>query len=595
MRAGINRPDPGKSICDGLPAGISSTRPVIPTISTSGSHDGEVHLSPQFVDTDQRLSEELLLAEGLDRAVNTVSAPVYDGLPPRALSFPPEADMSMSPAAMFLSAFSPVASTGPLPDDEGEEVAGYTLGSIIGYGGFSTIRRATAPTGDIVAVKIVRRSDLSKSENASLARERLNNEATIWQSLSHENILPLFRSVHTSYADFFVMLYCPAGTLYHILKRDGRPGLPHDDAGMMFRQVVRGLRYLHEVVGIVHGDIKLENVLVDEMGVCRIGDFGMAKKIGQVDVGEQQMQQDSSVRRHHSVITDRSPAHIIHSKRHIKPGLPAHLSLIRHHSGPRHRNSSPLPASQVVSPPHAVYEFQPGSLPYASPELLTPPSSSHPYQPHPAQDMWALGVMLYALLTGRLPFTDSFEPRLQMKILHVDANRHVPFALPPECDTSRGRKGFRLHSNERERRFFRPNRGEPDLDILDEALRWTLSPDAASSRSRRADSAMRSRSSVGTRPYHQMNVDEREHFLDEAEEWKGRRAGSTPPSRTAPWAIPRSGVSIGISPAMTVARSSPHVDGQFVLTSDATPIPIPTNLRSRSVGIEAHGRHLGRI
>ncbi|THH03067.1 hypothetical protein EW146_g10512 [Bondarzewia mesenterica] len=531
------------------------------------------------------------------------------------------------------------------------------------------------------------------------------------------------------------------------------------------------------------------------MGVCRIGDFGMAKKIGQVDVGEQQMQQDSSVRRHHSVITDRSPAHIIHSKRHIKPGLPAHLSLIRHHSGPRHRNSSPLPASQVVSPPHAVYEFQPGSLPYASPELLTPPSSSHPYQPHPAQDMWALGVVLYALLTGRLPFTDSFEPRLQMKILHgvfemptgigrgaelvlkgcleksvsqrwdvvavdevgwsvgwegsddeespaekeitlmvleaqqsrppsgsrsalasvsrsssraphgandedednhtrarsssrhaasstsrstscmsdsalsmsqpsfttltnsilsanstsplsvprdlpylgipsqdfgergrnptkdeirarlssrsaspsvapmtptdsllpVDANRHVPFALPPECDTSRGRKGFRLRSNERERRFFRPNRGEPDLDILDEALRWTLSPDAASSRSRRADSAMRSRSSVGTRPYHQMNVDEREHFLDEAEEWKGRRAGSTPPSRTTPWAIPRSGVSIGISPAMTVARSSPHVDGQFVLTSDATPIPIPTNLRSRSVGIEAHGRHLGRI
>ncbi|THH12096.1 hypothetical protein EW146_g7825 [Bondarzewia mesenterica] len=63
------------------------------------------------------------------------------------------------------------------------------------------------------APSIAQAFDQSKSsENASLARERLNDEATIWQSLSHEDILPLFRSVHTSYADFFVMLYCPAET-----------------------------------------------------------------------------------------------------------------------------------------------------------------------------------------------------------------------------------------------------------------------------------------------------------------------------------------------------------------------------------------------
>jgi len=48
---------------------------------------------------------------------------------------------------------------------------------------------------------------------------------------------------------------------------------------MMFRQVVRGLRYLHEWARLVHRDIKLENVLVDEMGLCKITDFGTAKPI----------------------------------------------------------------------------------------------------------------------------------------------------------------------------------------------------------------------------------------------------------------------------------------------------------------------------
>ena len=62
--------------------------------------------------------------------------------------------------------------------------------------------------------------------------------------------------------------------------------------------------------------------------------------------------------------------------------------------------------------------FADGSLPYAAPELLLPPPSGVPPVADPAQDIWAVGVMLYAMLAGRLPFTDQFEPRLQMKIIH---------------------------------------------------------------------------------------------------------------------------------------------------------------------------------
>ncbi|KAI6017418.1 kinase-like domain-containing protein [Pisolithus microcarpus] len=296
---------------------------------------------------------------------------------------------SLSPAALFLSAFSPPISRARLPDDEGD---------------FSTIRRASSPSGGIVAIKIVKHSELQRQNNPELARKRLNHETRVWSSLSHEHILPLFSFEHTPYADFFVTLYCPAGSLFDILKRQGTPGLPHDDVGMMFRQVVRGVRYLHQVAGYVHCDIKLENILVDEMGVCRIGDFGLARKIGEPD--EDDASDSAAMHRHRSTIS--------HSRRKVKDTLPSHATITRLHAR-RHRTSAPLDDEQQV-PVHPAHAFPAGSLPYVAPELLSPTQGRH-VRAHPAQDMWALGVLLYVLLTGRLPFSDPFEPRLTMKIL----------------------------------------------------------------------------------------------------------------------------------------------------------------------------------
>jgi serine/threonine protein kinase len=202
----------------------------------------------------------------------------------------------------------------------------------------------------------------------------------------------------------------------------------------MFRQIVRGLRYLHTEKRLVHRDVKLENVLVDEAGVCRIADFGMAR--GMDDPNEWSEPNELQLPERDGLPIPSPPG----------GGIQRAVSLAVPRSGACARRDRPNTSTTTE-------EFQPGSLPYAAPELLGPPpltSSlsmsgktkaaalagksnsvflSNPKSslnattiapsknPAPAQDIWALGVLLYALLMGRLPFMDSFEPRLVLKIL----------------------------------------------------------------------------------------------------------------------------------------------------------------------------------
>ena len=179
----------------------------------------------------------------------------------------------------------------------------------------------------------------------------------------------------------------------------------------------------------------MENVLVDEAGVCRISDFGLSRRISDsgpaspediclchrgtsssnsnaaaANSGTHQGETHSGVERLRRYTTISSTA----GRRSRRPS--------------RHRNYTSFGMEQPPPALQANQQFHPGSLPYASPELLSPPSLIHAPNcglhlkqlppANPAQDMWALGVLLYALLTGRLPFQDAFEPRLQMKILH---------------------------------------------------------------------------------------------------------------------------------------------------------------------------------
>jgi serine/threonine protein kinase len=350
------------------------------------------------------------------------------------------ANIPWSPAMAFLTGFSspfagpcslgssaaspaPIQNQGPVE----EKVGPYVLGPVIGHGGFSVVRKGTSASG-IVAVKII---PVPAQQDA---KSSLENEISIWSSLHHEYVLPLFADYRKDNNIYLVSLYCPAGSLFDILRLHGAPGLPQDDVSTMFRQIVRGLRYLHEQVRLVHGDIKLENVLVDELGACRIADFGLSRYI--------------------TTAISRTPSESDVPKNLLPPHLRGRAS--------HHRNSTHVPGLNKQS---SLHHFPPGSLPYAAPELLLPPTSSskppvddenssNSYPANPAQDVWALGCLLHALLFGRLPFADSYEPRLQMKIVRGAWERgHSRTRSRSRARGSKSRSVSRIRSSSRETRI----------------------------------------------------------------------------------------------------------------------------------------------
>jgi serine/threonine protein kinase len=166
------------------------------------------------------------------------------------------------------------------PDNPLVKIGDFDAISMIGQGGFGIVFKARDPELDrLVALKLCR--TCSKSASDALLRE-----AKVLAKLHHPNIITIFELGHHDGAVFFVMPYIAGQNAERFAERDPAPSV--QEILRVYLHVARGLEAAH-AEGIVHGDIKPSNFLLDSDDFARIADFGLARRmIEDADESEQE-------------------------------------------------------------------------------------------------------------------------------------------------------------------------------------------------------------------------------------------------------------------------------------------------------------------
>ena len=224
----------------------------------------------------------------------------------------------------------------------------YQIESLIGRGGMGAVYKGRQITLQRpVAIKVL---------PAELARNtefvaRFHREAQLLASLSHQGIVTIFDFGQTTEGHlYFVMEYVDGTDLYRLIHKSGTQ-LDAKQALSLTVQICEAMQYAHDN-GVVHRDIKPANVLVTRDGRAKLADFGLAMKP-----------------------TDPDAMHVP-----PKPGA---------YFDPSH---SPNVAEMRFTQPGAAM----GTPDYAAPEVYDGKADER-------SDIYALGIMLYEMLTGAPP------------------------------------------------------------------------------------------------------------------------------------------------------------------------------------------------
>lgn len=149
----------------------------------------------------------------------------------------------------------------------------YRLEERIGAGGMSTVYRAVDQTLErSVAVKVMNQEVASDSDQL----ERFRREARAVAQLSHQNIVGVIDAGDDDGRPYIVFEFVEGETLKQRIRRLGR--LPIQEAVAYAIEIARALGAAH-ARGIVHRDVKPQNVLIDDEGKAKVTDFGIARSI----------------------------------------------------------------------------------------------------------------------------------------------------------------------------------------------------------------------------------------------------------------------------------------------------------------------------
>lgn len=220
----------------------------------------------------------------------------------------------------------------------------YELQEIVGVGGMAVVYKAYDNIEDrIVAVKVLKEEFVA---NEDFLR-RFKNESKAIAVLSHPNIVKVYDVSFGDILQYIVMEYIDGITLKEYIEQQG--SLTWKEAIHFTIQILKGLQHAHDK-GIVHRDVKPQNIILCSDGTIKVTDFGIAR----------------FARSEHKTMTDKAI----------------------------------------------------GSVHYISPEQARGEPTDE------KADMYSVGVMLYEMLTGKLPF--QAESAVSVAIMQLQTEPQLP-------------------------------------------------------------------------------------------------------------------------------------------------------------------------